>query len=152
MQAIEKPTAKGGRGRSTPVVLWLSRHYPLPSQIAWLQNKLGDFELIVHDKPISTANDAVKLAIQYNATYIVPVLPLSFIAHLVTEAKHGFTVLRAEMQTLHNCTTIPCPDYEPTTDTIMQSKDFTTGQIIHRHFRFQKFVILKEIKIITEDW
>jgi len=153
MQAIEKLTAEGGRGKNTPVVLWISRHEPLPSQIDALQEKLGDFKLIIHEKPLSTAEDAIKLAKDVKADYIIPVLPMTFIMHLVSEAKkHGFTVLRAEMQTLHNCETAPCPEYNPDTDTIMQSKDLTSGQTIFRHFRFDRFVVLKDIKIVTEEW
>ncbi|RLI71144.1 hypothetical protein DRO97_10145 [Archaeoglobales archaeon] len=136
-------------------VLWLSRHHPLPVQIDYLTTKLGDFDLIIYDKPISTANDALDLALEYNASYIIPVLPLSFIAHLVTVTKSiepKITILRAEMETIHNCSQIPCPEYNEYTDTIMQSKDFNTGQIIYRHFRFKEFVILKDIKIVTERW
>ncbi len=134
------------------IVLWLSRHEPLPAQKDYLKSKLGDYKLIVHKKPLNNAEEAVKLAKKYNADYIVPVLPLSFIAYLVDEArKHKMTVLRAEMNLIHNCETTPCPDFHPYTDVIMVSKDFD-GKVIHRHFRFEKFTILKGIKIETEDW
>ena len=134
------------------VVLWISRHKPLPSQIQFLKNKLGDFELVIHDKPLSTASDAVELVKKHNADFVVPVLPLSFIAHLVQEAKkHNFTVLRAEMENIHNCDSDNCPDFNPETDTIMISKDFNDpSKIIRRHFRFKEFVKLKDIQIITE--
>ena len=135
------------------VVLWISRHKPLKSQINYLKSKLGNFELIIHDKPLSTAQDAINLAKQHKADYIIPVLPLSFITHLVTEAKrHGFTVLRAEMENIHNCKVQPCPEFNEYTDTIMESRDLNTGQIIYRHFRFKEFVVLKDIKIITEPF
>ena len=135
------------------VVLWISRHKPLKSQIRYLRNKLGYFELIIHDKPLSTASDAVKLAKQYNADYVVPVLPLTFIMHLVHEAKkQNFTVLRANMENIHNCKVYPCPEYNSYTDTIMQSKDFNTGQVIYRHFRFKNFKIIKDIVVVEEDW
>jgi len=134
-------------------VLWISRHKPLPAQLKYLKQKLGDFELIIHDKPLSTAQDAVNLVKQHGAKYIIPVLPLSFIAHLVQEAKkHDFIVLRAEMENIHNCTQHPCPEFNPNTDTIMESRDFNTGQKIYRHFRFKCFVILKDIQIITEPF
>jgi len=133
-------------------VLWVSRHKPLPTQLQFLKNKLGDFELIIHDKPLSTAQDAVNLVKQHNADFVVPVLPLSFIAHLVTEAKkHGFTVLRAEMDNLHNCNSDDCPEFNPDTDTIMVSRDLNDpSKIIRRHFRFKEFVVLKDIQIITK--
>ena len=134
-------------------VLWISRHKPLPAQLKYLKQKLGDFELIIHDKPLSTAQDAVNLVKQHGTKYVIPVLPLSFIAHLVQEAKkHDFIILRAEMENIHNCRSENCPEYNPDTDTIMESKDFNTGQKIYRHFRFKEFVILKDIQIITEPF
>jgi len=139
--------------RRKKVVLWISRHRPLPAQIDYLRDRIGDFELIQHDKPLSTADDAIKLIKQHNADYVVPVLPLSFIAHLVSEAKkHGFTILRAEMEHIHNCDEQPCPQYNPDTDTVLVSKDYDTGEIFHRHYRFIRFVVLKDIKIITEPF
>lgn len=135
------------------VVLWISRHRPLEAQIRELKEKLGEFEIIQHEKPLSTAEEAVELARKYKADYIIPVLPLSFIAHLVTEAKkYNFTVLRAEMENVHNCTQQPCPEYDSYTDTIMESKDYNTGEKIYRHFRFKEFVKLKAIEIVTEKW
>jgi len=134
-------------------VLWISRHRPLPAQLSALSDKLGPFELIRHSEPLSTANDAVKIIKEHNANYVVPVLPLSFITLLVQATKReNFVVLRAEMENLHNCVEHPCPDYNPETDTIMQSKDFTSGETIHRHFRFREFVVLKDIQIITEPF
>jgi hypothetical protein len=138
-------------------ILWISRHEPLPAQLDFLKLKLGDFELIQHSKPLSTANDATKLIQQFQADYVVPVLPLSFIAHLVQESKkHDFVILRAEMELLHHCSTetpfygYSCPDYIKDTDVIMQSKDIQTREIIHRHFRFREFVKLIDIQIITQ--
>ncbi len=133
-------------------VLWMSRHDPLPIQKDTLKKKLGDYKLFVHKQPLSTAEEAIKLAKKYNADYIIPVLPLSFIAYLIDEAKkHNITILRAEMKLIHNCTNIPCPDFDPYTDVIISSKDFNHN-LTHRHFRFEKFSILKAIKIETEDF
>jgi len=140
------------------LVLWLSRHEPLPAQIQFLQQKLGNYMLIQYPHPLSTAQAAIKLIQQFQADYVIPVLPLSFIVHLVQESKkHGFVILRAEMQNIHNCSTEPfygysCPEYNKHTDTIMQSKDFQSGQIIHRHFRFREFVKLVDIIIKTEPF
>jgi len=135
------------------VVLWVSRHKPLPVQREYLKQKLGDFELIQYSQPISTAQKAIELAESVKADYTVPVLPMSFVIHLVNKAKeYNYTVLRAEMELLHNCKQTPCPEFIEETDTIMISKDMQTGEIIHRHFRFREFVVLKDIKIITEKW
>jgi hypothetical protein len=135
------------------VVLWISRHKPLPAQLKYLEKKLGDFELVQHTQPIATAQKAIELAEAVKADYIVPVLPMSFVIHLVNEAKkHDYTVLRAEMEMIHNCELENCPEYDEETDTIMISKDLTTLEVIRRHFRFKEFVMLKDIKIITEKW
>jgi len=134
-------------------VLWISRHKPLPAQIKYLEQKLGEFELLIWSKPLSTAKDAIELALKHSADYVIPVLPLSFIQYLVMEAKkYGITVLKADMQNLHNCEVQPCPEYDPKTDTIMESRDMNTGQKIYRHFRFRGFKILKDIIIVEEDW
>jgi len=142
-----------GTELKTKKVLWISRHEPLQAQKKELAEKLGDFELIIHKEPIATAEKAVELAKSVKADYIVPVLPMTFTMHLVTVAKReNFVVLRAEMETIHNCTQTPCPEYNKETDTIMISKDLTTLEVIRRHFRFREFVILRDIKIITEPF
>ncbi len=134
-------------------VLWISRHEPLPVQIKTLEQKLRKFRLVKHSKPIATAEKAIELAKNVRADYIIPVLPMSFIIHLVSEAKkHGFTVLRAEMDTLHNCSKQPCPDFDEFQDTIMESRDLDTGETIYRHFRFREFRVLREIKIVSEKF
>lgn len=133
------------------VVLWISRHKPLKAQLDYLRDRLGDFKLIQYNKPLATAQNAVELVKQYNADYIVPVLPMTFVMHLVQESrKYRFTVLRANMINLHNCSEQPCRDYNPYTDTIVESRDLTTGQRIYRHFRFDGFRVLKDIKFIEE--
>lgn len=136
------------------VVLWISRHKPLPAQLQYLKQKLGDFKLIMHEKPLNTAKDAVELIKRHNADYVVPVLPLSFIAHLVNESKNEkFTILRAEMENVHNCETDDCPEFDPETDTIMVSRDLNDpSKIIRRHFRFREFRILKDVLIVTEPF
>jgi len=134
-------------------VLWLSRHKMLPAQIDYIARKLKNFRIVIYNKPIATAEDAVRLIRKHRAEYVIPVLPLSFIARLVEESKkHGFKVLRADMQLIHLCEKQPCPDYNPQTDTIVVSRDLTTGETIYRHFRFKGFKILKDIIFVEEDW
>jgi len=132
-----------------PVVLWISRHLPLPSQIRELDRILGDYELKIHNTdecPLPTAQHAAELAVRQKADIVVPVLPLSFVIHLIEEArKRGFTVVKAHMQTLHNCETQPCLEYDPDKDTIVVSKDKATGEKIYRHFRFVEFRIVDDI-------
>jgi len=124
-----------------------------------LQQKIPHCTVIQYPHPLSTAQDASKIIQQFQADYVIPVLPLSFIVHLVNEAKkHGYVVLRAEMELLHHCSTetpfygYNCPEYTKHTDVIMQSKDMQTGQTIYRHFRFREFVKLVDIIIKTEPF
>jgi|GEM_PF-923769 hypothetical protein len=142
-----------------PIILWLSRHEPLPAQIQFLRQKIPHCAVIQYPYPLSTANDAVKLIQQFQADYVIPVLPLSFIAHLVQESKkHSFIILKAEMELLHNCSTetpfhgYSCPEYVEHMDVVMQSKDMQTEQTIYRHFRFREFVKLVDIIIKTEPF
>lgn len=139
--------------RRVKTVLWLSRHKPLPSQIEYLKDRLGDFKLFLHQEPIPTVNHALKLVERYKADYVIPVLPLSFTIRLVEKAgKAGFKVLRADMQLLHNCSTGKCPDFNSETDTIVVSTDFETGEKIYRHYRFVSFKLLKDVVFVEEDW
>lgn len=134
-------------------VLWISRHKPLPAQIRYLKERIGEFDLIIHSKPLSTARDAVHLAEVHKADYVVPVLPLSFIMHLVEEAKNrDFVVLRADMENLHNCSVVPCPMFDAGRDTIVETRDVSTGKTFYRHFRFRGFKVLKDVVLVEEDF
>ena len=136
------------------VVLWLSRHPPLKVQLETLKAKLGNVELKIYNKPLGTVEEATKLVEQYKAKYVVPVLPLSFIARLVEESKKkDFVVLWAEMELLHNCKEgVKCKDYDPNQDSIVKTKDMQTGEEFFRHYRFRGFKILKAIKFETEEF
>ena len=136
-----------------PKILWISRHRPLEAQIDYIAKKLDQFAIVIYDKPLATAEDAIKLVREFDAQYVVPVLPLSFIIRLIERAKKcGFTVLRAEMENIHNCKEVPCPDYVEYSDVIMESRDLTTGEKIHRHFRFKWFEVLEDVKIVSRRW
>jgi len=138
---------------SPKVVLWISRHRPLTTQVKTLEEKLGSIKLIEYAKPVPTAEKVIEIVEQTNASYVIPVLPMSFVIRLVQESKKiGFKVLRAEMELIHHCTTKPCPDYNPNTDSIVESKDFETGNIIYRHYRFKGFKVLKEVKFVEEEF
>ena len=132
-------------------MLWISRHEPLPAQVKELKEKLGDFELIRHEQPLPTAQHAVSLIEEKKADVVVAVLPLTFMMHLAAElAKRNITLLRADMEAIHNCSSSPCPEFNPNTDTIMVSKD--NDREIHRHFRFRGFKVLREVRLVEEDW
>ena len=132
-------------------MLWISRHEPLPAQLKALEERLGDFELIQHEQPLPTAQHAVSLIEEKKADVVVAVLPLSFMMYLAEELKkRNITLLRADMEAIHNCSFSPCPVFNPNTDTILISKDNDIE--IHRHFRFRGFKVLKGVRLVEEDW
>jgi len=133
-------------------ILWLSRHKPLPRQLQELRRLYGSIQLYQHDKPISSAEDAISLAKRYNADVVVPVLPLSMIARLAELGSElGFTLLWAEMKVVHVGASEPCDKYDASQDTVMLSKEMETGKTFYRHFRFQKFKRIKAVKLEIED-
>lgn len=133
-------------------VLWLSRHRPLPAQLRALRRALGSFNLHVYDRPLSTAEDAIRLAKRLGADVIVPVLPLSFIARLCELArKEGVLLLWAEMELLHMCAGESCPAYDPERDAVVQSREMDTGKTTYRHFRFSRFRRIVDVRLELED-
>ena len=133
------------------VVLWLSRHRPLPVQIEALKEKLGDIILLEHSKPLPTVDKVLELIEDVEADYVIPVLPLTFVVRLVEESrKRKFKVIRPIMDLVHECSSTSCPDYDPRTDTLVETKDYETGRVFYRHYRFREFRILKEVQFVEE--
>jgi len=133
------------------VVLWLSRQRPLPVQIEVLKEKLGNIILLERSRPIPTVDKALELIGKVNADYVIPVLPLTFVVRLVEESrKSKFVVIRPIMDLVHECSSTPCPDYDPRTDTLVETKDYETGRVFYRHYRFREFRILKEVQFVEE--
>ena len=126
-------------------VLWVSRHPPLPKQIEALESKLGEIDIIQLKGVIPNAEYVINEANRYGAKYIVPVLPLSFIARLCDLArKNSITVLWSQMKLLHNnCPGEGCPEFNDKTDTIVSPG---------RHYRFEKFYVIKGVKLELEEW
>jgi len=132
-------------------VLWISRHKPLKAQLDALKECLGKFILIQYKSPLPTAQHALSLIEKEQADVVVAVLPLSFMMHLAGElARREIVLLRADMEVIHNCEEVPCPDFIGATDTIMES--ISEGEKIYRHFRFRGFKRLKEVRLIEEEW
>jgi len=124
-------------------VLWVSRHTPLPSQIRFLRNYFGDIKLVQISGVIPTAEHLIPYIERYKPKVVVPVLPLSFIARLCDLAKrYRFTLLWAKMNLLHNDRDEPCEEFDPETDVIVAP---------NRHFRFECFKIIREVKLVLED-
>lgn len=135
----------------TKVVLWVSRHRPLPSQLDALREKLGDFT-IVQIEHVPNAEFVIEKAKELGAGYIVPVLPLSMIARLAEEARRlGFTVLIARMEpialtrSLEEAVKLVAEKPERRTMTT-----YADGSV--RVFEFVRFERLVEVRVVTEPW
>lgn len=133
------------------IVLWVSRHQPLPAQLAALREKLGEVE-IVKIEHAPNAEFVIERAKQLGAKVIVPVLPLSFIARLVEEARReGFTVLYARMEPIALVKTMEeaakLVAAKPGWRSITTYADGTV-----RVFEFKAFEKIVEVKLVTEPW
>lgn len=128
-------------------VAWVSRHLPLMEQIRVLKEKLGEDTTIVPlPKTYKSTDEILKDIEEVNAKYAVLVLPLSMIAQLVKH-KH-ITWLWAEMEALHICDLKECKDFNQDTDTWIALH----GETVGRHLRFRRFKIIKEVKLVLEDF
>ena len=132
------------------VVLWVSRHPPLPAQITELERKFGGVVVYQVSGVIPNAEAIIEIARKYSAEVIVPVIPLSMIARLAELSKQNkFTVLIAKM---NNIATTKDPNEakrlvseRPEARTVSTYAD---GLI--RVFEFERFEKLIEVRLITE--
>ena len=133
-----------------PIILWMSRHDPLPAQLRELKKRLGDYHLVHWPKKISTDERAIQIIKELGARYVIPVIPESIVNRLVeVQEKHGFRVLIPVMEQLHLCKSDQCEEFDPDTDAIVVSRDMETGETIRRHFRFRGFVWRR--RVVYED-
>jgi hypothetical protein len=132
------------------IVLWVSRHPPLPAQVAELERKLGGVVIYQMSGVIPNAEIVAEVAKKHNASVIVPVLPLSMIARLAELSKQNkFTVVIAKMS---NIATTRDPSEakklvaeKPESRTVATYADGTV-----RVFEFERFEKLVEVKLVTE--
>lgn len=64
-------------------ILWVSRHQPLPRQLAELERLFGTVQVTQDPKPFSSAEDIVRRFQQAGYDDIVVVAPLSVLARLI---------------------------------------------------------------------
>jgi len=128
-------------------VAWVSRHPPLPVQIDALKSKLGDVEIVQISRTFTDVNEIVGEVRRVGAKHAVVVLPLSMIARLL-EVCRDVVWLQAEMVPVHehSCEGENCSDFNPKTDVVLSSPNFT------RHLRFNGFKVIKKIEMITEPF
>jgi len=68
-------------------ILWVSRHKPLPSQVAWLKERFGEIEIIFSPitfgpNPAPSAKQVFDLMRGLGCREVVVVAPLSVIDHI----------------------------------------------------------------------
>jgi len=148
VKIYETPSSES---KSKTHVLWVSRHAPLKVQIEALEEKLGAIVIYQLFGVVPTADFVVQKAKEVNAKIIVPVLPMSFIAHLVEAGRRsGFVVLFAKMEAIAQT------DPETARKMVAEAPDkrtmttYADGTVkIHEFKGFEK---VKAVKIETEPW
>jgi len=134
------------------VVLWVSRHPPLPSQIDVLERKLGGVVVYQLAGIIPNAEAVIEYVKKLNATVVVPVLPLSIIARLAELAKStGFTILLAKMEAI-----AATKDPEEVKRLVSENpwaRTITTyADGVIRVFEFRCFERLIRVELVTEPF
>ena len=134
------------------VVLWVSRHPPLPSQIAVLERKLGPIEVVQMSGVVPSAEVVAEEAKKLGASYVVPVLPLSMIARLGELAKSkGFTVLLAKMEAIAT-TKDPAEAQRLVNENPWSRTLATYADGVVRVFEFRCFEKLVRVELVTEPF
>ena len=128
------------------VVAWVSRHEPVPLQVEQLEAKLGPVKIVRISKTFRDAREVYEDVKAVGARYAVVVLPLAMIAKLVEWG--DVTWLWAEMSYVHDdCPGSKCPLFDPSSDVILRTRNG-----VNRHLRFRGFKVIKELKLVLEDW
>ncbi|GAB7387378.1 hypothetical protein BSNK01_12140 [Bacillaceae bacterium] len=78
-------------------ILWLSRHAPLPEQVAALEKKFGSVEIVQISKTVSSAAEVVELLRENNCEEMVVVLPVPILADLTNPRICPVKPIRAVM-------------------------------------------------------
>jgi len=128
------------------VVLWASRHSPLQAQISELRRKLGEVEVVQDMGPFPSVESVLKKAERVGADVIVPVLSLDMIRKLC-ERRGGRKILWSKMRVLHeDCPgTLLCSRFDHFRDVYLPGPP-------PRHYRFERFVEILEVNLVTREW
>lgn len=139
-------------GEGSTVVLWVSRHYPLKAQLSSLRMKLGRIKVVQVSGVVPNAEYVIEVARRYGAKYIVAVLPLSFIAKLVEDArKYGMVVLFARMRVVGQ--------FRNKHEAMQYVREFKEARTLSTYadgvvkvHEFVRFEVVKEVKLVTEPF
>ncbi|MEM4454825.1 MAG: hypothetical protein QXT28_08960 [Thermofilaceae archaeon] len=131
-------------------VLWVSRHQPVAAQLDVLKQKLGDVRVIVWQGHAPNAETVLEEALRVGARYIVPVLPLSFIARLAELApQKGITVLFSRMEPIASTR-----DPEEVLRLLREKPGWraavTYADGVTRVYEFVRFEVVRSVELVTE--
>jgi len=134
------------------VVLWVSRHEPLPAQIRALEQKIGAIEVQQLVGIIPSAEFVAEVAQKLGAKIVVPVLPLSFIARLSELARRqGFTILMAKMREVARV-----QSREEAEKLVAEAPEWRTAVEysggVYRVWEFERFEKVIRVEVVTEPW
>jgi len=132
------------------IVLWVSRHVPVPIQFRVLEEKLGPITIYQLSGIVPSAEYVMEKAREVGAKYIVPVLPLSIIARLAELApREGITVLISKMDNI--AVVRSWEEAERIVNEKPEARTIATyADGLIRVFEFKQFEKLKEVKLVTE--
>lgn len=137
------------------IVAWVSRHKPLPAQVESLKRVLGEVRVVQVARTFRSAQEVLREIKRTGAQYAVVVLPLSMISQLLPLAKReGVTLLWAEMKPPENhpgsadtCLgPMKCPVFDKERDVWLPIQGLSHG----RHLRFNRFYVIKDIRMELE--
>jgi len=134
----------------------VSRHEPVPAQLDVLRQKLGDVLVVKLQQAVPNAEYVIQKAKEVGARYIVPVLPLSMIAHLAEQApREGITVLFSRMRVVAEARKddrdalqklFELHRERPEARTVVEYSDRL------RLFEFERFEVVRRVEVVTEPW
>ena len=138
-------------GMKKTIILWVSRHTPVPIQVRVLEEKLGPIVIYQLAGVVPSAEYVVDKVREIGAEYIVPVLPLSIIARLAELSRNNFTILLSKME---NIATVK--SWEEAVRIVNEKPDARTlttyADGVVRVFEFKQFEKLKEVRLVTEPF
>jgi len=138
------------------VVLWASRHPPLPAQLKELEKRLGPFRLERLSGPIPSAEYVIEKAEELRASAIIPVLPVHFIIRLIDYARQrGVAVLYARMQLIFEAKRDDGEAVRHVWRLVQEDPERRTAvgyADCIRVFEFQCFEKIIDVKVVTEPW
>jgi hypothetical protein len=131
------------------LVVWLGAPKPIPAQLRFFSEVLGEYAL-VHVRDFDSSNrqafpEVAKLLRAFGADVVVPFAKKEELALLAEELlRRGLEVWYAASRELHvEPDGTPCPEFNPDTD-ILVRKEKRGGAVVHK--RFETFLRVVGVK------